>query len=202
MYAVCFDEYDAGTVAKPWDDFGSCAEEKSYCQENPNTIMKYCRKTCGVCGGGAETDGQDAASIDMCITTDGDECVFPFEYKGNFYDKCTGVGHDGVLWCSLDAHHDGRWGNCNVKSSCAAGDHRSIRRSLRVWVLCILHNSSTLLCLPLPLLPYVTLHPTPHRIAVHFAPSKSQERVVTSEIGTICRPLQPNVSLARRRYLL
>merc|ERR1719223_1509893 len=46
---ACVDDYDLGTVAPPWSDFVSCAEEQDYCQDHQDTLMKHCKKTCGVC---------------------------------------------------------------------------------------------------------------------------------------------------------
>eukprot|EP01052_Picozoa_sp_SAG31_P037808 SAG31_NODE_4942_length_2846_cov_1.892246_1_plen_564_part_00 len=45
----CQDDYDLGVVDKPWSDFVSCAEEKEYCHEHPETLMQHCKLTCGEC---------------------------------------------------------------------------------------------------------------------------------------------------------
>merc|ERR1712070_704932 len=50
----CTDAFEDGTMAKPWDDFDSCATEKSQgaCPDgnNPNSqVDAGCQKTCGLC---------------------------------------------------------------------------------------------------------------------------------------------------------
>jgi len=47
----CVDDYDLGTVPKPWSDFVSCEDEKPYCTEDvhKDTLQKHCAKTCGTC---------------------------------------------------------------------------------------------------------------------------------------------------------
>ena len=44
-------------------------------------------------------------------TTSGQCCIIPFTYKGETYNSCTDADHHR-LWCSLDSHYKGRWGNC------------------------------------------------------------------------------------------
>merc|ERR1719223_2115049 len=56
---ACVDDYDLGTVAPPWSDFVSCAEEQDYCQDHQDTLMKHCKKTCGVCNNQDQADNED-----------------------------------------------------------------------------------------------------------------------------------------------
>jgi len=49
--APCVNDYDVGTVAKPWGDFESCSAEKKNCSEHPTTLQRHCRLTCGTCNG-------------------------------------------------------------------------------------------------------------------------------------------------------
>lgn len=49
--APCVDDYDVGTVAKPWSDFKSCSDEKENCRQHPKTLQRHCRLTCGTCRG-------------------------------------------------------------------------------------------------------------------------------------------------------
>jgi hypothetical protein len=45
---TCCDDYMTGALAKPWDDFVSCEEEKPYCAENA-LVRNGCQRTCGTC---------------------------------------------------------------------------------------------------------------------------------------------------------
>jgi len=51
-----------------------------------------------------------------CLTED--PCVFPFEYNGKTYDKCTSDDlseeekNRGETWCSIESGKSGRWGKC------------------------------------------------------------------------------------------
>ena len=50
-------------------------------------------------------------------------CIFPFEYSGKTYSKCTAKEHDQP-WCSTEVdgygkHVKGKWGNCD--SNCGTG---------------------------------------------------------------------------------
>jgi len=49
--AACVDDYDLGTVAKPWGDFVSCEAEKAHCMEDVHitTLQQHCMKTCDTC---------------------------------------------------------------------------------------------------------------------------------------------------------
>jgi len=58
-----------------------------------------------------------------CQTTKGDNCVFPFTYKGVVYDKCTKADHSKP-WCStktnIEGHYiSGHWGDCSP--TCLSG---------------------------------------------------------------------------------
>ncbi len=42
--------------------------------------------------------------IHFSVTTSGKACVFPFEYRGTYYNACTKYDSaEGRLWCGLQA---------------------------------------------------------------------------------------------------
>ena len=56
-----------------------------------------------------------------CKTQKGENCIFPFNYRGKKYNNCTsdylkkGTGR----WCATGVHRNGtmiksRWGHCNI----------------------------------------------------------------------------------------
>ena len=52
--------------------------------------------------------------------TNPEPCLFPFEYQGHTFDKCTVVDavESGTAWCATEVYDnktviDGRWGNCD-----------------------------------------------------------------------------------------
>jgi len=63
--------------------------------------------------------GVYSGSVDccqVCKTLSGDDCVFPFKYKGNEYEECTDVDSQ-VLWCATQTDTKGNyvdkmWGRC------------------------------------------------------------------------------------------
>merc|ERR1712002_781696 len=65
-------------------------------------------------------------STSGCKTVKGEQCTFPFIYRGKTYLECTTVRNNGVLWCATDTRSDGsfingKWGNCD-SSSCTVHD--------------------------------------------------------------------------------
>merc|ERR1711942_212003 len=63
-----------------------------------------------------ETNADTDYAFSGCKTTKGQDCVFPFTFKGVTYQKCTQKGHTGA-WCSTKTnwkgqHVGGHWGNC------------------------------------------------------------------------------------------
>ena len=54
-------------------------------------------------------------------SVEGARCIFPFEYKGVRYSKCTDVENDGVLWCGTSSSAPDLWGNCNGKCGKSIG---------------------------------------------------------------------------------
>jgi len=69
-----------------------------------------------------QTGGTGGTITVGCGTKDGPvankPCVFPFNYGGTKYSKCTTEGNKGKLWCSteVDAFGDyvkNKWGNCD-----------------------------------------------------------------------------------------
>ncbi|CAK8685878.1 unnamed protein product [Clavelina lepadiformis] len=49
-------------------------------------------------------------------TANGSRCVFPFIYKGIWYNECTTIDNNGQLWCSLSTNYaeTQSWGNCDT----------------------------------------------------------------------------------------
>ena len=65
-----------------------------------------------VMGAGAPPAGELEANM-KCKTTQGDDCVFPFVYKGETYIKCTTVDGQGKEWCATRPEYDAaHWGWC------------------------------------------------------------------------------------------
>ena len=62
-------------------------------------------------------------NVPDCRTTSGEDCVFPFKFKGVVYDKCTGVETvSGGSWCSTEVdsnggHVEGKYGECDSMCS-------------------------------------------------------------------------------------
>nr|XP_040577334.1 uncharacterized protein PB18E9.04c-like isoform X4 [Lepeophtheirus salmonis] len=59
------------------------------------------------------------ASCDVCRTTDGKKCVFPFIYSGVSYNSCTDADNGGVNWCATSLYPSKEaleYANC--QSSC------------------------------------------------------------------------------------
>ena len=46
------------------------------------------------------------------MTTSGEYCRFPFQYRGKIFYDCTKSYHHRP-WCSLDPVYRGRWGDCS-----------------------------------------------------------------------------------------
>jgi len=57
---------------------------------------------------------------ESCKTNGGDPCVFPFEFEGVRYEKCTNDGsNDKKHWCATATDSNGtvitnNWGECNL----------------------------------------------------------------------------------------
>ncbi|XP_040582863.1 72 kDa type IV collagenase [Lepeophtheirus salmonis] len=43
----------------------------------------------------------------QCTTTNGDNCIFPFNYNGVRYVKCTNVDYGNTLWCATSLFSNG-----------------------------------------------------------------------------------------------
>ena len=56
-----------------------------------------------------------------CATTDGQDCILPFKYKGKTYNKCTDVDSSNrQSWCAFEVDGTGetvagKWGDCNAE---------------------------------------------------------------------------------------
>merc|ERR1719394_116421 len=73
----------------------------------------------------ATTTTTTAAPTNVCTTTAGTACVFPFTYMGQTYTSCTNAGGFQPAWCSTktDAygnHIIGSFGDCNVNTCSTA----------------------------------------------------------------------------------
>ena len=54
-----------------------------------------------------------------CQTQQGENCIFPFKFKGKKYGKCTSDYLKKGQWCATGVHRNGtmmksRWGHCNL----------------------------------------------------------------------------------------
>ena len=60
-----------------------------------------------------------------CQTESGQKCIFPFNYEGTTYHKCTSVDNDQP-WCAYEVDSEGtlvddEWENCD--NTCYLGKH-------------------------------------------------------------------------------
>ncbi len=55
-----------------------------------------------------------------CWNDAGAMCDFPFEYKGNLYNKCTKAGGYCTSWC-YDKRVKGYWDYCTTCAECTQG---------------------------------------------------------------------------------
>ncbi|CAB4059174.1 unnamed protein product [Lepeophtheirus salmonis] len=91
---------------------------------------KYWCATSNKADGSVDTYGDCNADCPMevhdpateCITTGNYQCVFPFEYNGATYNKCTDADNEGKKWCAINkypnteqAYH---FEECNMNSQC------------------------------------------------------------------------------------
>ena len=53
----------------------------------------------------------DVPECQWCSAPAGMPCAFPFQYEGEEYTECTGVGNGGVPWCYVDSSD---WGECQA----------------------------------------------------------------------------------------
>ena len=60
------------------------------------------------------------------LTTDGDQCALPFNYRGITYTSCSAIdsANGNTFWCSLDTDYVGRSGICDL-STCISPDCES-----------------------------------------------------------------------------
>ena len=56
-----------------------------------------------------------------CLGENGEPCIFPFNYQGQTFDKCTTFdANAGKAWCAVAVNENGdmsSWKNC-IMSSC------------------------------------------------------------------------------------
>lgn len=66
------------------------------------------------------TPAPRSSACDVATTggtaAEGSDCIFPFEYNGEFYYACTGVQAAGA-WCSITSNYAGKWGYCVYRSA-------------------------------------------------------------------------------------
>ncbi|XP_078344241.1 uncharacterized protein LOC144629870 [Oculina patagonica] len=63
--------------------------------------------------------------VTLCtgVTGDPSQCVFPFDYDGKTYNKCTYAGGESRPWCAYDREYSrGRWDYC----VCSEGEARRL----------------------------------------------------------------------------
>jgi len=80
----------------------------------------------------------------------GQQCLFPFTYKGKTYETCT-TEHVGQLWCSVGTDSDGQhikgqWGHCFCQRGLAGEECWKIRRSsgqrhVHAVLCCLAHHT-------------------------------------------------------------
>ena len=64
---------------------------------------------------------------DDCRTENGQKCIFPFDYQGKTYHKCTSNDYDNDQpWCAYEVDRTGtliedEWGNCDAACTCPLG---------------------------------------------------------------------------------
>jgi len=61
-----------------------------------------------------------------CRTVDQNNCIFPFEYKGNTYNNCIDVADEGRFWCKTslfkpELGSQRNWGYCEVNCTVTGG---------------------------------------------------------------------------------
>jgi len=68
---------------------------------------------------------------DLCVTTAGDPCVFPFTYRGVEYLECT-FTDSPTPWCATRVDFSGnvitnRWGDCDTTGpSCSSSPSQPV----------------------------------------------------------------------------
>lgn len=94
--------------------------------------------------------------LNNCITISGPnvnkQCVFPFEFKGNIFTKCTKqFDPDGLYWCSTltdssKKHVSGNWGHCS--SNCITNNNLLIKNPTKSPSKVSIINTSDILYIP------------------------------------------------------
>ena len=94
-------------------------------------------------------------SGDDCQTEGGQRCIFPFDYEGTTYHKCTSVDNDQP-WCAYEVDSEGilvedEWDNCG--NTCYPGkyiafafvydiDRRNIMKCVHIYTKVAVTKSS------------------------------------------------------------
>ena len=60
-------------------------------------------------------------SLADCVGVNGEPCIFPFNYHGKSFDKCThyDASYDGQIWCAVAVNSGGdmtSWKDCDTKA--------------------------------------------------------------------------------------
>jgi len=100
-----------------------CCESGAYTLDECGCCLTCAKDEGTKCGGPFGVSGTCASNLRClrqceCKTVNSKQCVFPFTYKGETYNKCTNTGSDnGASWCATEVDEDGEvirntWEDC------------------------------------------------------------------------------------------
>jgi len=104
----------------------TCCESGQYALDECGCCLKCAKAELQTCGGANDISGRCASGL-QCLKTclpcktvgdKGKPCIFPFEYSGRTYDRCTTRDSDnGQPWCATEVDDtgyvvDNAWGDC------------------------------------------------------------------------------------------
>jgi len=104
----------------------TCCESGQYTYDECGCCQKCAKAELQTCGGASGISGKCGSGL-QCLKTclpcktvgsQGKPCIFPFQYAGTTYDKCTPRDSDsGQPWCATEIDEEGyvvdnAWGDC------------------------------------------------------------------------------------------
>jgi len=100
-----------------------CCESGQYTLDACGCCLTCAKDDGQKCGGPFRTQGTCAGGLRClrkceCKSTIGNDCIFPFKFKGKSYNKCTTAGSDnGAPWCATEVDESGevirnKWEDC------------------------------------------------------------------------------------------
>jgi len=100
-----------------------CCESGQYTLDSCGCCLTCAKDDGQKCGGPFRTEGRCAGGLRClrkceCKSNLGNNCVFPFTFKGETHNKCTTSGSDnGAPWCATEVDADGevvrnKWEDC------------------------------------------------------------------------------------------